>query len=140
MKLTEKQKRFADYYIETGNATESAIRAGYSKNTAKEIGHENLTKPHIRQYVDEKIAEKDENRIAKQDEVLEYLTKVLRGEETERLPIAGKDYFEIIDNTPSIRDRTKAAELLGKRYALFTDKQELSGNIGVSIIDDIGEE
>jgi phage terminase small subunit len=139
VKLTEKQKRFADYYIETGNATESAVRAGYSEKTAKEMGYENLTKPHIRLYVNQRIAEKDNNRIAKQEEVLEFLTNVLRGEETEKIPMFAKDHFELIDNTPSIRDRTKAAELLGKRYTLWTDKTQLEGSIGVTIVDDIDD-
>jgi phage terminase small subunit len=139
MKLTEKQKRFADFYIETGNAAESAVRAGYSEKTAKEIGCENLTKPNIRQYIDERIAEKDSRRIASQDEVLEYLTKVLRGEETERIPIVGKDYFEMIDNTPSVKDRTKAAELLGKRYAMWTDKQQIEGMVPVTIVNDLND-
>jgi phage terminase small subunit len=139
VKLTEKQKRFADYYIETGNATESAIKAGYSEKTAKEMGYENLTKPHIRLYVDERIAEKDNKRIASQDEVLQFLTNVLRGEETETIPVFAKDHFEMVENTPNIKDRTKAAELLGKRYTLWTDKTKIEGSLGVTIVDDIDD-
>lgn len=112
-KLTPKQKAFADYYIETGNATEAAIKAGYSKKTARVIGTENLTKPAIKQYIDERLAKIEDERIAKGEEVLKYLTSVMRGEE--------KDQFGL---DASLQDRTKAAELLGKRYRLFVDKVE----------------
>ena len=114
-KLTEKQKRFIDYYIETGNATESARKAGYSKKTAKSIGNENLTKLDF--FIKQKLEEKESQRIASQDEVLQYLTKVMRGEE--------KDQFGL---DASIQDRTKCAELLGKRWGTFKEKVELSGN------------
>lgn len=116
-KMTKKQKAFCDYYIETGNATEAAIKAGYSKKTAKAIGSENLTKPYIKQYIDERLAKIEDARIAKGEEVLQYLTKVMRGEE--------KDQFGL---DASLQDRTKAAELLGKRYRLFVDKVEADVN------------
>lgn len=116
-KMTEKQKAFCDYYIETGNATEAAIKAGYSKKTAKVIGSENLTKPYLKQYIDERLAKIEDERIAKGEEVLQYLTKVMRGEE--------KDQFGL---DASLQDRTKAAELLGKRYRLFVDKVEADVN------------
>lgn len=112
-KLTPKQQAFADYYIETGNATEAAIRAGYNKKTARQIGSMNLTKVDIKQYIEERLSKIEDARIAKGEEVLQYLTKVMRGEE--------KDQFGL---DPSLQDRTKAAELLGKRYRLFVDKVE----------------
>lgn len=119
-KLTEKQKRFIDYYIETGNATESARRAGYRANSDKamqNIGSENLAK--LGEYIKERMKPIEDNRIADAEEVLRYLTKVIRGEE--------KDQFGL---DASLKDRNKAAELLGKRYALFTEKKELSGANG----------
>lgn len=116
--LSPKQKAFCDYYIITGNATESAIKAGYSKKTAKEIGYENLTKPYIKLYIEERIKSLEDKRIAKGEEVLQYLTKVMRGEE--------KDQFGL---DAALQDRTKAAELLGKRYRLFTENMELSGEV-----------
>src|SRR5690606_5982880 len=82
-KLTEKQKRFADYYIETGNATESAKRAGYSPKTARVIGQENLLKPAIKSYIDERLKEMDEKRIMKAEEVMQLLTAIARNEVTE---------------------------------------------------------
>lgn len=127
-KMTEKQKAFCDYYIETGNATEAAINAGYSKKTAKVIGSENLTKPYLKQYIDERLAKIEDERIAKGEEVLQYLTKVMRGEE--------KDQFGL---DASLQDRTKAAELLGKRYRLFTEKIEVDGVQQVQIVDDIDD-
>lgn len=111
-KLTPKQKAFADYYIETGNATEAAIKAGYSEKTAKVTGYENLTKPYLKSYIDKRMKELESTRIADAKEVLEYLTKVMRGEE--------KDQFGL---DASLQDRTRAAELLGKRYAIFNSKE-----------------
>lgn len=125
-KLTEKQKRFIDYYIETANATESARKAGYSEKTAKNIGAENLTKLNF--FIQKRLEEKEEQRIASQDEVLQYLTKVMRGEE--------KDQFGL---DASLQDRTKCAELLGKRYGTFVDKKEVTGDYVVELIDDVNE-
>lgn len=135
-KLTPKQKAFADYYIELGNATEAAIRAGYNKKTARQIGSMNLTKVDIKQYIDERLKSIEDARIAKGEEVLQYLTKVMRGEE--------KDQFGL---DASLQDRTKAAELLGKRYRLFVDKVESDSNVNVnstkkldSILEQLGED
>jgi len=118
--LTEKQKAFADEYIISLNAKESAIKAAYSKNSAKEIGHENLTKPHIKKYIEKRLKEKESVRIATQDEVLEYLTEVMRGEK-EEVDVFFDDHGREreIRQSPKVRERTKAAELLGKRYAAF---------------------
>jgi phage terminase small subunit len=138
LKLTEKQKRFADYYIETGNATQSAIKAGYSEKTAKVIGNENLTKPYIRSYIDERLAEKESKRIAQQDEVLSYLTSLMRGEKREQVLRGVGQGAQIIDEMEvSAKDRIKAAELLGKRYGLWVDKQELDVKGAVTFVDDI---
>ncbi len=112
-KLTPKQRAFADYYIETGNATEAARRAGYKGKNINRIASENLSKLDIKQYIDERLSKIEDARIAKGEEVLQYLTRVMRGEE--------KDQFGL---DASLQDRTKAAELLGKRYRLFVDKVE----------------
>lgn len=129
MKLTPKQKAFADYYIESGNATESAIKAGYSKKTAQQIGSENLLKPLISTYIEERLKQIEDDRIAKGDEVLKYLSGVMRGEI--------KDQFGL---DASLQDRTKAAELLGKRYGLFKERVETTTNAMVRIVDDIDDE
>lgn len=135
--LNEQQKRFADYYIETGNATEAYLKAGYnvkSNEVAKVNASRLLTNANVSSYIQERIKEKDIERIASQDEVLEFLTNVLRGQETETVPVFAKDHFEMIDNTPSIKDRTKAAELLGKRYKLWVDKKEIEGGFAPVVI------
>lgn len=133
-KLTAKQKKFADEFIKTGNATLSAERAGYSEKTAAVIGHENLRKPNIKKYIDEKMKEIEDKQIAKAEEVLKYLTRVMRGEEKEIFVDYGEDGDKIvIEGPPAIRERTKAAELIGKRYTLFTDKVEHSGIVGSEV-------
>ena len=126
-KLTERQKAFCEYYIESLNATEAAIKAGYSKKTARAIGAENLTKPYIQEYIHEVVEKLRSGRIADADEVLSYLTQVMRGE------LKDQD-----DKAASLYDRTRAAELLGKRHRLFIDKQEVSASVdAVTIINDI---
>ena len=119
-KLTPKQQAFCDYYVELGNATEAAIKAGYSKKTARQVGSENLSKPYINQYITERMKSLEAKRIASGEEVLQYLTAVMRGEV--------KDQFDL---EASIQDRTKAAELLGKRHRLFTEKVEVDNSAEV---------
>ena len=128
MKLTIKQKAFADYYIELGNATEAAIKAGYSKKTAYSIGNENLNKPEIKNYIDGKMKQIESDRIAKAEEVLQYLTRVIRDEETEQVVVtkSAGDFIteiEIIDKKLDAKDKIKASELLAKRYYLFNDRE-----------------
>lgn len=112
-KLTPKQKAFVDYYIELGNAEQAAIKAGYSKKYARGNAHKLVANSGISAYIEERLSKIEDERIAKGEEVLQYLTKVMRGEE--------KDQFGL---DASLQDRTKAAELLGKRYRLFVDKVE----------------
>lgn len=125
-RLTEKQKRFIDYYIEKANGTEAAKLAGYKGNNLNRIASQNLSK--LDKYIKVKLQEKENNRIASQDEVLQYLTRVMRGEE--------KDQFGL---EASLQDRTKCAELLGKRYGTFVEKKEFSGNYTVELVDDVNE-
>lgn len=125
-KLTIKQKRFVDEYIISGNATDAAIKAGYSKRTAKSIGAENLTKPDIVNALREKEREIQSKKIAKQEEVLEYLTSILRNEQTQQTLIGvGKGVQAITDIELSAADKIKAAELIGKRFGMWTDKVDL---------------
>lgn len=130
-KLTVKQQIFADEYIKTGNATQAAIAAGYSKKTAKNIGSENLAKPDVKAYIDKRLADMQNKRTADMQEVLEYLTSVMRGEEKEEKAYWDTDAesMEIVETKPKIADRTKAAELLGKRFGAFeakTDEAEMT--------------
>lgn len=139
MKLTEKQKRFADYYIETGNATESAIRAGYSKKTAKEMGHENLTKPHLREYIDKRLEKMAEKRIMNAEEAMQLLTAIARNEEKEEVVLFGEGGSVIEEKGISAKDRLKAIELIGKRYAMWTEKQQVE-NITPVFVEDVPED
>lgn len=122
--LTEKERIFADEYIKTTNATQSAIKAGYAEKSASSKGSQLLRKVKVRQYIDDVMEKRSKNTIATADEVLEYLTKVMNGEE--------KDAFGL---DASIADRTKAAELLGKRHMLFTEKVKLDAEIEIDISD-----
>lgn len=137
-KLTVKQRRFAQEYIKTGNATEAALRAGYSKSTAGAIGHENLKKPNIQAYLKKRMKEIEDESMADEIEVMQYLTRVLRGEELEQVAMwVGGGMQELHDRPPEIKDRIKAAELIGRRFAMFKDRLDVEGNVGAIIIDDI---
>lgn len=126
MKLTAKQKRFVQEYLIDLNATQAAIRAGYSKKSAHSIGPENLEKPEIKQAIEEKLKQIDEEKTADAKEVMEYLTSVMRGEsQSEVLSLCGSGRQEIIEKRPEEKDRLKAAELIGKRYGLFTDRFQI---------------
>lgn len=128
MKLNVKQKAFADYYIETGNAYQSAIKAGYSENYAKGNVIKLLENESVKSYIQEKMKEIESERIAKAEEVLVFLSSSLRGEVLEEVigteTIDGMIKPVILKKQLSAKDRIKAAELLGKRYRLFTDKVE----------------
>ena len=130
IKLTLKQKKFADEYIISGNATDAAKKAGYSEKTAFTIATENLKKPYIKQYIDQRIKELDDKKIAKQEEVLQYLTSVLRGESKSAIVVVeglgdGMSQARTVKKTPDEKERLKAAELLGKRYRIFSEKSEV---------------
>ncbi|MBC8580858.1 terminase small subunit [Zhenhengia yiwuensis] len=129
MKLTLKQKAFADYYIQTGNATEAAIKAGYSKKTAYSIGEQNLKKLEVKKYIDERLEQISSERIADAQEVMEYLTKIMRGQDVEEVIVVegegeGCSSARKMDKALNQKDRIKAAELIGKRYSMWTDKVE----------------
>ena len=125
--MTGKQIRFCDEYLIDLNATQAAIRAGYSEKTAKAIGCELLTKPDIQTYIQEQLDLIHNKKTADALEVIEYLTSVMRGEHTEQaLQLVGDGVQVICDINVSAKDRLKAAELIGKRYGLFTDRMDLN--------------
>ena len=136
-KLTLKQQRFADEYIISGNAYQSAITAGYSENYAKGNVVKLLENVSVKSYIDEKLAELQSQKVADQQEVLEYLTSVMRGEKTEPLLVLdGEGTQKVVNAVPPVQARTKAAELLGKRYRLFTDKGELDATVEQVVFED----
>lgn len=129
MKLTEKQRRFVDYYVETGNKTEAAKKAGYSEKTAASIGDENLRKPAIKAAIDARLRELEDKRIAKADEIMQFLTSTLRGEVKEERVVVegtgeGRSDARIITVQVSARDRLEAAKSLLKRYPMQLDAKE----------------
>ena len=106
MNLTPKQKAFADYYIECGNSTEAARKAGYSEKTSRSIGAENLTKPDISAYIAARMQAQNEARVASADEVLAFFSSVMRGEV--------KDQFGL---DAALSDRLNAGKELMKRHS-----------------------
>lgn len=116
MKLTEKQKRFADEYIQSGNATQSAIKAGYSKKTAAVIATENLIKPNIKSYIDERMRTIENNRIMTAKEAVEFLTSVVRGDVKETVVIGTPMGAEEVEKEPDVKTRISAAKEILKRY------------------------
>jgi len=116
MKLTPKQKKFADEYIKTGNATQSAIEAGYSKRTAAVIATENLIKPNIKAYIEKCMAEIASNRVMSYTEAVELLTSIARGEEKETVVVATPVSVEKVEKEADLKTRISALKEILKRY------------------------
>lgn len=135
--MNARQKRFCDEYLIDCNAKQAAIRAGYSPKTAYSIGNENLKKPELKAYIYEQLEKIHSAKIADAEEVMKYLTSVMRGEHTEQvLKLIGEGVQTVTDIDVSAKERLKAAELIGKRYSLFTDKVGVEGVIPVVISGD----
>lgn len=144
-KLTAKQQRFCDEYLIDLNATQAAIRAGYSKKTARVIGQENLLKPALKAYIQQRMDEKEKELIADQNEVLKYLTSVIRGRSRSSVVVVENvgDYMSEareMEKSPDEKERLKAAELLGKAHGIFTDKVEQQIDMDLNITVDYGDE
>lgn len=153
-KLNEKQKRFCEEYLIDLNATQAAIRAGYSEKTAErasdwinEAGQEKPSskfKPELREYIDSRLEELHNERTADAQEVVEYLTSVMRGEsESEEIVLKGvgkgSQKIERVQKKPSEKDKLKAAELLGKRFGMFKENVNVSGAAPIVIEDDLND-
>ena len=128
LSVNDKQIRFCEEYVIDHNATQAAIRAGYSPKTAKQIGSENLSKPDIEAKIRELEAEiPTKDSIATATEVLEHFTKVMRGEVFDQIVKRDEDgTLQRIDVQAKLSDRNKAAEALAKHYALLIDKVEMT--------------
>ena len=136
--MTERQKRFCDEYLISLNATQAAIKAGYSEKYAHTNANKLLQNTTIKEFIAARMAEKEEDLIANQDEVLKYLTSVLRGEtKSEIVVVVNTGDFsskaEKVQKNPDEKERLKAAELLGKRYGLYSEKLDVIGAIPVVI-------
>lgn len=160
-KMTAKQKRFCDEYLIDLNATQAAIRAGYSEKTARQIGTENLSKPSIKEYIEKRMAEKEAALIADQDEVMKYLSAVMRREKSENVVVTvsekrtfyapdesgtmrkntvEKEEAKIVQIPARLSDSNKAAELLGKAYGIYTDRVEQDVDMELNITVDYGDD
>ena len=129
-KLTQKQQRFVDEYIISGNATQAAIKAGYSKKYANTNANKLLQNTTIKAAIDKRNEEIKSEKTADMTEVMEYLTSVMRGEQNESVATAKGIYNDV---PVGAKDRIKAAELIGKRHGAWTDKKEINGNLDIEI-------
>lgn len=129
-KLTLKQQRFVDEYIISGNATQAAIKAGYSKRSAQQTGAENLLKPVIKAEIERRNAEIQSAKTMDMKEVMERLAAMARGETTEET-VTNKG--EVLETATKNSDKLKAMELIGKRFGAWTDKKEINGNLDIDI-------
>lgn len=137
--MTERQKRFCDEYLIDLNATQAAIRAGYSKRSASSIGDRILRNDDVRSYISEQLERIHNENTADAQEVMEYLTAVMRGKSVSRvLAFVGDGCQRVIEKPPDEKERLKAAELLGKRYGLFTDKVDLDADTELHVTIDYG--
>lgn len=116
MKLTPKQQKFADEYIKTGNATQSAIEAGYSKKSAQVIGAENLLKPMVKKYIAERMEQIASNRVMGYTEAVELLTSIARGELMETVVVGTMDGVATVEKEADIKTRITALKEILKRY------------------------
>lgn len=117
-KLTPKQQLFADEYIKSGNAYQSAIRAGYSDNYARSNVSKLLENVGIKSYIDAKLAEIESHKIADAKEILEYFTAVLRGETREVVVVATPEGAEEVEKAPDEKTKLIAAKELLKRFPM----------------------
>lgn len=135
--MNARQKRFCDEYLIDCNATQAAIRAGYSPKTAKVTGAKMLTNANLKAYIDEQLERIHNEKTADAQEVLEYLTAVMRGQHMEQtLQLVGDGVQKIADIDVSAKERLKAAELIGKRYGLFVDKSNISVSLPLVLAGD----
>ena len=148
--MTKKQKRFIEEYLIDLNATQAAIRAGYSPDTAKSIGSENLTKPDIKAQIAKAMAERSRRTGVNADRVIMELAKIAfvnandvidpktatikKGalpEDTAAIQSVKVKTFgeDGLEREIKMADKLKALELLGKHLGMFRDKLEVSGTL-----------
>ncbi len=162
-RLTAKQKRFIDEYLIDLNATQAAIRAGYSPSSAREIGYENLNKPHIRARVDKAMAERSRRTGINAERVIIELARIglinpgnlinfkeatVKGDATEddlaavqsvKVKTIPTEDGDIIEREIRLYDKNRALELLGRHLGMFTDKFNISGDVAIKIVDDVND-
>lgn len=145
MNLTAKQKMFADEYLIDLNATRAYMavyKSCKTENSAAVNASKLLRNAKVQEYINKQLEKISSEKIADAKEVMEYLTSVLRGESQSEIVVIegtgdGCSDARRMNKAPDEKEKLKAAELLGKRYGLFTDKLEVDGNAKVVITDDI---
>lgn len=141
--MTGKKQAFINAYLEDikRNRTAAAIAAGYSPKTAKQAAYKLMNDAEVKKAIDEAEKERHEQNTAKADEVIEFLTSVIRGDETEAVPLSvGKGKQKLFESKAAVRDRIKAAELLGKYYDIFDGNNNKAADTGgVIVIPEIKE-
>lgn len=142
--MTEKQKRFADEYIIDCNATR-AYKVAYpnikSDDVAKSAGNRLLTFVDVKKYIEEQLEKIRSEKVADAQEVMEYLTAVMRGESQSSVLAREENGSEsVIEKPPDEKEKLKAAELLGKRYGLYTEKIETDIDTSINISIDYGDD
>lgn len=157
--LDVKEQNFAnEYIINNGNAYRAAIAAGYKPETARNAYEwllETLSnpsakrhlpfKPYLKAYIDEQLQKIQSNKVASAQEVMEYLTSVVRGESKSEIVVIegegqGITSARNMQKAPDEKDRLKAAELLGKTYGIFTDKLNVGGGVALTIVNDLEDD
>lgn len=134
-KLSKKEEKFVIEYVRTGNATQSAINAGYSERSARQTACRMLTKDYILKAIDELVKEMNSEKIADAEEVMMLLTEIARGETVEQNAFIDKNGNPVIVETKvKEKERVKALELLGKRYKLYVDKVEANVDGEVKVV------
>ena len=145
--VTDKQRRFCDEYLIDCNATR-AYKAAYPRIKSDEVasasGTRLLGNAKVKTYIQEKLDQISSAKTADAKEVMEYLTSVMRGESSAEIVVVegegdGCSSARKIHKAPDEKERLKAAELLGKRFGLFTDKVNVESTAKVVIVDDLDE-
>lgn len=137
--MNERQKRFCDEYLVCLNATQAAIKAGYSEKYAGQNADKLLKNTKIKDYLDNRLNEKERSLIASQDDILQALTRILNGDEKGTALVGvGMGAQEVSQVPPTNSEKIRAAEILGKYHKLFTDRQEVEMRGSIQFIDDIG--
>ena len=138
--MTAKKKAFINAYINDikKNQTAAAIKAGYSEKTAEQAASRLMKDPEVAAAIKEWEEEQHRERTAETNEIIEFLTSVMRGEKVDNIPLfIGNGEQKLKTTSPAAHDRIRAAEMLGKYYAIFTDKAQIDSAGTVKIIDDI---
>ena len=139
--LKNKQReRFCLEYASGNNGTQAAIAAGYSEKTAYSIANRLLKNVEIKSRINELMEQIASEKVADAQEVMEYLSAVMRGESKSHvLCLDGEGTQTVISKPPDERERLKAAELLGKRYGLYTEKLDVDADMELHIVVDYGD-